>query len=117
VGAMSAIAALFGVSLASSVIAYRVARSIWKARADVWQRNTENARSEVSSLREDRDQVRLEAQMLDDRWMAHLQQVTAKHAEEQEDADARFEAVMAERDELTRENGRLRSSRLNSLTN
>lgn len=108
---------LFGVSLASSVIAYRVARSIWKARADVWQRNAENARAEVSSLREDRDQSRLEAQMLDDRWMAHMQQLCAKHAEEQEDADARFEAVMAERDELTRENGRLRSARLSSLAN
>jgi hypothetical protein len=111
---VSTIAALFGVSLASSVIAYRVARSIWKARADVWQRNAENARAEVSSLREDRDQVRLEAQMLDDRWMAQMQKLCAKHAEEQEDADARFEAVMKEREELTRENNRLRTARLNA---
>jgi hypothetical protein len=105
------------VSLASSFVAYRLARSTWKARAEIWQRNAEQARAEVSSLREDRDQVRLEAQMLDDRWMAHLQQVCAQRDKDQEDADARFEAVMAERDELIRENGRLRAARLSAAAN
>jgi hypothetical protein len=99
------------VSLASSFVAYRIARSTWRAQSSIWQRNAEQARTEVSSLREDRDQVRLEAQMLDDRWMAHLQQVCAQRDKDQEDADARFEAVMAERDELIRENNRLRVER------